>query len=91
MRAIAAFFMIGWGTLAGLFFSGMVIATGHPVKLLDHVLWGAYALLFSTMICVGAGRFLDDPKFGRTLGIISAITILSVFALRGLGYLPIAQ
>ncbi len=89
MRAIAAFFMIGWGTLAGLLFSGMVIATGHPVKFFDHVLWGCYALLFSTMICVGAGRFLEDRKFGSTLSIISAVTIVLVFALRVMGYLPI--
>lgn len=91
MRAIAAFFMIGWGTLAGLFFSGMVIATGHPVKMLDHVIWGAYTLLFSTMICVGAGRFLGDIRFGKTLGIISAVTIFLVFTLRVMGYLPVTQ
>ncbi|MDZ4833913.1 MAG: hypothetical protein SGJ27_09055 [Candidatus Melainabacteria bacterium] len=90
MRAIAAFFMGSWGLILGLFFAGFFVATGHPVKPLDHALWGGYALLFSSICCVGMGRFIGDIKFGKTLAIIAGAAIILVFSLRVMGILPVA-
>jgi hypothetical protein len=89
MRAIAAFFMGSWGILLGLFFAGFFIASGHPVKPLDHLLWGGYTLLFSSMVSIGLGRFIGDIKFGKTLAIIAGVVIALVFSLRVMGILPV--
>jgi len=88
MRVVSAFFMGSWGILAGAFFAGVFVMSGQPVKPLDHAMWGAYALFFSTMSCVGMGRFLDDFKFGKNLAIIAGITVALIFTLRGMGILP---
>lgn len=88
LRAVSAFFIGSWGILAGLFFAGLFIMAGKPVKPFDHAMWGAYALFFSTMSCVGMGRFIEDVKFGKILGTISGVVVVLVFALRALGILP---
>lgn len=89
MRIVAAFFVGSWGFILGLFFAGFFVATGHPVKPFDHAIWGAYALFFSSMCCVGMGRFINDMKFGKTLAIIAGVTIALVFGLRVMGVLPV--
>lgn len=80
--------MLAWGLLLGLFFSGVFIMAGNPVEPFDHAMWGGYALFFSSMCCIGMGRFINDTRFGNTLAVIAAITVAIVFALRGMGILP---
>lgn len=88
MRALGAFFIGSWGILMGLIFAGIFVMAGNPVKPLDNLMWGAYTLFFSSICCVGMGRFIGDLKFGKTLAIIAAVTIVVVFALRMTGILP---
>jgi hypothetical protein len=88
-RFIGALFMGAWGIIAGGFFAGMFVMAGHPTQLTDHLMWGGYALFFSTMCLVGMGRFIDDFKFGRSLAIISAVVIVLIYGLRVLGVMPV--
>ncbi|MBX9696178.1 MAG: hypothetical protein K2Z81_27565 [Cyanobacteria bacterium] len=88
MRAIAAFFLISWGTIAGLVFAGMFISMGHPTGVLNNVVFACASVLFSCMSCIGLGRFIDDAQFGKILALVSGIVITIVFVLRIVGVLP---
>jgi hypothetical protein len=88
-RFIGAFFMGAWGIIAGGFFAGLFVMAGHPTQVADHLMWGAYALFFSTMCLIGMGRFIDDFKFGKTLAIIAGIVIALIYGLRAAGIMPV--
>lgn len=88
-RFIGAFFVGAWGLIAGMFFAGMFVMAGHPTQVADHLMWGAYALFFSTMCLVGMGNFIGDFKFGKILAIISAVVIVLIYGLRAFGVMPV--
>lgn len=88
-RAVAAFFITAWGLLFGAFFAGLFVSMGHPTATGDHLMWGAFTLFFSTMCCVGFGRFLNDLRLGKILAAIAAGTILLIYGLRMTGVLPV--
>jgi hypothetical protein len=88
-RFIGALFMGAWGIIAGAFFAGMFVMMGHPTEVTDHLMWGGYALFFSTMCLIGMGRFIDDIKFGRALALVAAVVIVLIYGLRVLGVMPV--
>ncbi len=88
MRAIAAFFLLGWGTIAGVVFAGMFISIGQPTGIFGNLLFAVASVLFSSMTCIGFGRFINELKVGKIIAIISGVVISIVFSLRLGGFLP---
>jgi hypothetical protein len=90
MRAIGIFFVTAWGILMGAICAGMFIGiTNHPVGVGANLISGCMAGLFSTMGCLGLGRFINEQRFGKILNAISCATIGLVFVARIAGWLPV--
>lgn len=90
MRAIGIFFISAWGILFGAICAGSLIGiTDHPSGIAANLVAACVAGLFSTMGCLGLGRFINEQSFGKTLNYISCATIALIFIARIVGWLPL--